>query len=180
MKTVFLDRDGVINSLRPNDYVKNWKEFEFLPDAIDAICRLTDKEYQLIIVTNQACVNKGILQAKKLDSIHEKMLDQIGMAGGKIDAIYYCPHEDKDNCFCRKPKPGLLEKALVDFCVDSTNRFLVGDSLRDIVAGQKVNCKTCLVGENVTNNQQNTKTVVPDQTASNLMAATSWIIHNTK
>ena len=97
MKTVFLDRDGVINRLRPNDYVKNWKEFEFLPDAIGAICRLTDKEYQLIVVTNQACVNKGILQAKKLDSIHEKMLDQIGMAGGKIDAIYYCPHEDKDN-----------------------------------------------------------------------------------
>ena len=180
MKTVFLDRDGVINRLRPNDYVKNWKEFEFLPDAIDAICQLTDKGYQLIIVTNQACVNKGILQADKLDSIHEKMLEQIVIAGGKIDAIYYCPHEDKDDCFCRKPKSGLLEKALVDFCIDSTNRFLVGDSLRDIVAGRKVNCKTCLVGQNLPIRQENTNTVVPDQIALNLMAATSWIIHNTK
>ena len=180
MKTVFLDRDGVINRLRPNDYVKNWNEFEFLPDAIDAICQLTDKGYQLIIVTNQACVNKGILQADKLGSIHEKMLEQIVIAGGKIDAIYYCPHEDKDDCFCRKPKSGLLEKALVDFCIDSTNRFLVGDSLRDIVAGRKVNCKTCLVGQNLPIRQENTKAVVPDQIALNLMAATSWIIHNTK
>lgn len=180
MKTVFLDRDGVINRLRPNDYVKNWNEFEFLPDAIGAICQLTDKGYQLIIVTNQACVNKGILQADKLDSIHEKMLEQIVIAGGKIDAIYYCPHEDKDDCFCRKPKSGLLEKALVDFCIDSTNRFLVGDSLRDIVAGRKVNCKTCLVGQNLPIRQENTKAVVPDQIALNLMAATSWIIHNTK
>ncbi len=180
MKTVFLDRDGVINRLRPNDYVKNWNEFEFLPDAIDAICQLTDKGYQLIIVTNQACVNKGILQADKLDSIHEKMIEQIVIAGGKIDAIYYCPHEDKDDCFCRKPKSGLLEKALVDFCIDSTNRFLVGDSLRDIVAGRKVNCKTCLVGQNLPIRQENTKAVVPDQIALNLMAATSWIIHNTK
>jgi len=181
MKTVFLDRDGVINRLRTNDYVKCWSEFEFLPNAIAAIRRLKQAGYQLIIVTNQSCISKGIIQSHELNQIHQKMSAEIQTRGGQIDAIYYCPHEDKDNCKCRKPKPGLLEEALGNYCVDSDNRFLVGDSFSDILAGQAIGCKTFLIGQNFPlNNNEFTETTKTHRIALDLMAATSWIIDNTK
>ena len=147
MKTVFLDRDGVINRLRQGDYVKSWSEFEFLPTAIPAIRCLNQAGCRLIVVTNQAGVSKGIVSREMLEAIHQKMVIEIENDGGRIDAIYYCPHRDEDNCRCRKPKPGLLEQAIREHTINPINRFLVGDSLRDFVTGQAVDCKTCLVAD---------------------------------
>jgi len=171
LKTVFLDRDGVINRLHQGDYVKSWSEFEFLPTAIPAIRYLSQADCRLIIVTNQAGVSKGIVSPEVLETIHQKMVVEIENGGGRIDAIYYCPHRDEDNCRCRKPKPGLLEQAIREHTIDPINRFLVGDSLRDIVAGQAVGCKTCLVA-----NSQPVEDAGPDQILPDLLAAASWII----
>ena len=205
MKTVFLDRDGVINRLRQGDYVKSWSEFEFLPTAIPAIRCLSQAGCRLIIVTNQAGVSKGIVSPEVLETIHQKMVIEIENGGGRIDAMYYCPHRDEDNCRCRKPKPGLLEQAIREHTVDPISRFLVGDSLRDIVAGQAVGCKTCLVADSqekgldpgfhrnraarstrsslsrglvstIGESPLSAEDTGPDQIVPDLVAAASWII----
>ena len=86
MKTVFLDRDGVINRNLDNGYVKSWSEFEFLPNSLGAIRLLANAGYQIIVVTNQACINKGILSPRTLDVIHQKMISDVERTGGRIHA----------------------------------------------------------------------------------------------
>jgi histidinol-phosphate phosphatase family protein len=145
MSMVFLDRDGVINENLDGDYVKNWDEFVFLPGAIEAIKRLTDAGYDLIIVSNQSGINRGIVSADAVEDIHGRMLKEITSAGGKIRAIYYCPHRPDENCDCRKPKPGMLLKAAAEHDIDLHNSYVIGDAIRDIEAGAKAGCKTILV-----------------------------------
>lgn len=174
MRTVFLDRDGVINRNRDNDYVKCWEEFEFLPNALKAIGNLTDAGYQLIVLTNQACINKGIISSSTLEIIHQRMLEEIQGAGGCIRAIYHCPHRDEDGCDCRKPKPGMLIQAAADHAVDLSRAYLIGDSMRDIAAGRQVGCRTCLVltGRQQFQNHQNQ----PEKVFSDLYTAGLWLI----
>lgn len=145
MKTVFLDRDGVINRNRENDYVKSWEEFEFLPNSLKAIQHLTDAGHRLIVVTNQSCINKGIVASRTLDGIHQRMVSEIERTGGRIHAIYYCPHRADEGCSCRKPKPGLLIQAAHEHAIDLSRSYLIGDSIRDITAGQQVGCRSFFV-----------------------------------
>ncbi len=145
MKTVFLDRDGVINHNRKNDYVKSWDEFEFIPNSLRAIQRLTDAGHRLIVVTNQSCINKGIVAPRTLGEIHQRMMTEIEGAGGRIHAIYHCPHRADEGCSCRKPKPGLLIQAAHEHGIDLPRSYLVGDSIRDIAAGQQVGCQSVFV-----------------------------------
>ena len=145
MKTMFLDRDGVINRNLDNDYVKSWDEFEFLPNALKANQHLTNAGYRVIVITNQACVNKGIISSQTLDGIHQRMVAEIERAGGCIHAIYYCPHREEERCDCRKPRPGMLIQAAHEHAVDLPHACLIGDSIRDIAAGQQVGCRTFLV-----------------------------------
>ena len=182
MKTVFLDRDGVINRNRDNDYVKSWREFEFLPNALEAIRLLTDAGYQLIIVTNQSCINKGILSASALNDIHRKMVAEIESAGGRIRAIYYCPHRDDENCACRKPEPGMLVQAASEHEIDVDDTYLIGDLSRDIQAGNQFGAYSLLV---LTGNGCNANLVEeanvaaptrPKRVFANLHAASVWIV----
>ena len=145
MKTVFLDRDGVINRNLDNDYVKSWAEFEFLPNSLKAIQRFTEAGYRLIVITNQACIHKGIISSQTLDEIHQCMIAEIEAAGGRIHAIYYCPHREDEGCDCRKPRPGMLIQAAHEHKVDLSGSYLIGDSIRDIAAGEQVGCRTFLV-----------------------------------
>ena len=133
MFTVFLDRDGVINRNR-SDYVKSWGEFSFLPGARRAIAQLTSAGYRIIIITNQACVGKGILTRSALDDLHQRMLREIGLAGGRIETILYCPHRSDEGCRCRKPAPGLLLRARDEYGVDLRQAIVVGDSVTDMRA----------------------------------------------
>ncbi len=135
MKTVFLDRDGVINLNPPNKgYVCNWTEFTFIQNALNAVACLFRSGFNIYIVTNQAGIGRGIITEKQLTQIHVNMIYEIESNGGFIQQVYYCPHHPDDNCDCRKPKPGMLHKAAKDHKIDLSKSFLIGDSLTDIEA----------------------------------------------
>jgi histidinol-phosphate phosphatase family protein len=144
LAAIFLDRDGVINVNR-DDYVKSWDEFEFIPGAKEALKRINESDYMLIIITNQSPIGRGIFSTETLDDIHNRMLHELGKAGAHIDAIYYCPHKPDDGCDCRKPKPGLIIRAANDFNIDLNSSWMIGDSDSDLEAGKKAGCKTAKV-----------------------------------
>ena len=146
MKTVFLDRDGVINRNPPNmGYVRRWSEFSFIPNARKAIRELTQDGYRIIVVTNQAGIGRGLFSEEHLTDIHARMVAEIAEAGGRIDAVYYCPHHPDAGCECRKPKPGMLTRAGREHNIELSSAYLIGDSKTDIEAGQRAGTKTLLV-----------------------------------
>ncbi len=146
VKTVFIDRDGVINRKRDDDYVKSWAEFEFLPKAKEALGLLSRSGYRVIIVTNQRGIARGLMTAADLSDIHRRMQDELADAGALITAIYHCPH-DSGECTCRKPETGLFLQAQRDFPdVDFSRSILIGDSSSDMQAGDRLGCRNILVG----------------------------------
>jgi D-glycero-D-manno-heptose 1,7-bisphosphate phosphatase len=148
MKTIFLDRDGVINRKRPDDeYVTSWEEFEFLPGAKEALRLLSDAGLRLIVVTNQRGIARGRLTEADLEGIHRRMGEELRQAGVVLDAIYHCPHE-KDSCECRKPRTGLFLQAQKDFpSIAFAESAVAGDALSDMEAGARLGCQTYLVAE---------------------------------
>lgn len=146
VRTVFLDRDGVINRMRPN-YVKSWGEFVFLPGAKQAIWMLGRAGIRTVIVTNQRAVALGRLSLASLAEIHENMLEELHDAGASVDAIYYCPH-DVGQCMCRKPQIGMFLQAYWDMpAIDFAYSAIVGDSLTDMEAGWRLGARTFLVAD---------------------------------
>ncbi len=144
-KAVFLDRDGVINVSLDGDYVKSWDEFEFLPKAKEAIKALTDTGWDIIVVSNQAGISRGIMSAQAVEEINYRMVNELEHCGGKVRAVYYCPHRPDENCGCRKPKPGMLLQAGCELGINLSQSYLIGDSITDIQAGAQVGCTTILV-----------------------------------
>ena len=144
-KAVFLDRDGVINQKAPeHDYIKSWDEFHFLPGVKEAIRRIHQKGYLVIVVTNQRGIARGLMTEKDLKEIHRKMCEELQKQGASIDDIFYCPHDIKDNCTCRKPQPGMLIQAQNKWDIDFAKSCIIGDSDSDIEAGQRVGCRGIL------------------------------------
>ena len=142
VKAVFLDRDGVINEKMPEgSYVTNWNDFKFISGVKEALSLLSKTDFKIIIVTNQRGIAKKSLSEQDLIEIHLKMLDEIKKSGGRIDKIYFCPHEEGE-CNCRKPLPGMLYKADEEFSIDFKNSWILGDSSSDIELGKKLGCKT--------------------------------------
>jgi len=181
MKVVFLDRDGVINKY-PGDtkYVISWQEFHFLPGVKEDLGRLTQAGYKIFIVSNQAGVAKGLYSKEVLDDITNKMLKELESSGAVVEGVYYCLHRDEDNCSCRKPKAGLLEKALQEHDIPKDalkSTFFVGDSIRDIQAGKGAGCKTILVFSGKEKPGSHTDWLVqPDFTAADLSEAVGLIL----
>jgi D-glycero-D-manno-heptose 1,7-bisphosphate phosphatase len=139
LDTLFLDRDGVINVKLDGQYVKNTDEFEFIKGAQVAISKLSNIFNRIIVVTNQQGIAKRIMSDKDLDALHEYMLLELEKNGGVIDKIYYCPHLSSENCNCRKPKPGMIQQALIDFPeIKLAHSYLIGDSDTDILAGNSM------------------------------------------
>ena len=145
--TIFLDRDGTINRKRPEgDYVKTWEEFEFLPGALAGLRRMAESGAQMICVTNQRGIARNRMTEAALGEIHRRMMDVIREAGGRIDAVYYCPHE-AGQCNCRKPLTGLFERARLDFPeINFTDSLVVGDAISDMAAASRLGCGSVLVG----------------------------------
>jgi D-glycero-D-manno-heptose 1,7-bisphosphate phosphatase len=144
MSLIFLDRDGVINHNR-HDHVKSWQEFEFLPGSLEALALLHQKGYRVFVITNQAIVGKGLLQQAELNFIHARMLDEVAKTGGAIEAVFSCIHRPEDNCFCRKPQPGLIKLIEQQHQISAKNAWLVGDYTSDIEAGEQAGCRNVLV-----------------------------------
>ena len=145
---ILLDRDGVLNEKAPGDgYVRNWTEFKWKPDAKESLRRLNEAGFRVIIVSNQAGVARGDLTEADLKEIHLRMVRDAEQAGGRVDAIYYCPHNWDDGCECRKPKPGLLFQAQRDFSLDLSRTLFVGDDERDAQAADAAGCGSALVSE---------------------------------
>lgn len=141
---IFIDRDGVINRNR-DDHVKSWDEFEFLPRSLPALSALETLGLPIVVITNQAVINRGGASLSTVDSIHLQMADVIGRSGGRVDGVYCCPHRPDEDCQCRKPKPGLLVQAARDMNIDLGRSILIGDAMTDIQAGKLVGCRTILV-----------------------------------
>jgi D-glycero-D-manno-heptose 1,7-bisphosphate phosphatase len=144
IRAIFLDRDGVIGENR-TDHVKSWDEFRFLPGALDALRWLRLAGFCTFVVTNQAIVNRGIASAKTVEDIHDRMSLCVAWHGGRIDDIRYCPHDNSEQCQCRKPQPGMLRQLAEQWHVDLTRSYMVGDAWTDIAAGRAVNCRSIMV-----------------------------------
>jgi len=183
MKAVFLDRDGVINRDPGGaDYVKSWEEFHFIAGVKAALKKLSGAGYHLIVISNQAGVAKGLYSQETLDKITANMLKEFEAQQIKISAVYYCTHRDEDNCSCRKPKTGLIDKALSDCkrngCdIEINQSYFIGDTVRDIETGRAAGLKIILVfsGKEKPQNKNLWK-VLPDFTAADLSEAVNIII----
>lgn len=141
-RAVFLDRDGVICWNR-YDHVKSWGEFAFLPGALDALAQLAGTNLSIVVVTNQAVINRGMTPQCVIEDIHTRMVSAIEQAGGRVDQVVLCPHRLDQACECRKPKPGMLLKAAEGLDLDLEGSYMVGDACSDIMAGRAAGCERC-------------------------------------
>jgi len=141
---IFLDRDGVINE-NSADHVKSWDEFKFIPGAIESIRELTLTGRPIFVVTNQAAVNRGLMTQETLDDIHRRMTAVIYEAGGLITKVFHCPHDNHEQCNCRKPASGMLLKAADEYGIDLAQSYMVGDAWTDVAAGLGVSAKSILL-----------------------------------
>lgn len=147
-KVVFLDRDGVINKKAPEgEYVKNWKEFEFLPNSIKALKLLSKGNYQIYIITNQAGIARGKMSIKDLEIIHKNLKGELRKQGIHVSGIYFCPHGWDEGCFCRKPNPGMLFQAVADHALELFDAIFIGDDERDMLAAKAADVKGYLVSK---------------------------------
>ncbi len=144
MKLVILDRDGVINH-DSAAYIKSPEEWKPIPGSLEAIALLSQAGYRVLVATNQSGIGRGLFEMATLNAIHDKMHRALGLAGGRIDGIFYCPHAHDAGCECRKPKPGLLEEIAHRFGVSLEGVPLIGDSLRDLQAAAAVGAQPILV-----------------------------------
>jgi len=146
VRYVFLDRDGVLNRKLPEgEYVTGWEQFQWLPGAVEAIARMNRAGMTVILVSNQRGIALGLFTHDQLELIHKNMRADLAQRGARMDAIYYCPH-DIGECQCRKPDLGLFEQAYRDFPQASAqNSVVIGDSLSDMQAGQRLGMKTIFI-----------------------------------
>ena len=144
MKLVILDRDGVIN-FDSDAYIKRPEEWKAIPGSLEAIALLTQAGYHVAVATNQAGVGRGLFEMATLNAIHDKMHRALAHAGGRVDAVFYCPHTADACCECRKPKAGMLQEIGRRFGANLAGVPSVGDSLRDLQAAAAVGAQPILV-----------------------------------
>ena len=144
MKFIILDRDGVIN-VDSDQFIKSPDEWKPIPGSLEAIARLNQYGWRVVVASNQSGVGRGLFGMDTLSAINDKMVRCLAQAGGRLDAIFFCPHAADSTCDCRKPKPGLFQQIAERFNLDLHGVPCVGDSLRDLQAGVAVGCSPYLV-----------------------------------
>jgi D-glycero-D-manno-heptose 1,7-bisphosphate phosphatase len=144
MKLIILDRDGVIN-FDSDQFIKNPEEWKPIPGSLEAIARLCQADYRVVVATNQSGIGRGLFDMSALNSIHDKMHKACALMGGHIDAIFFCPHTAEADCVCRKPKSGMLEEISERYNMELTDVPAVGDSLRDLEAAARLGAQPLLV-----------------------------------
>ncbi len=176
-RAVFLDRDGTLTA-ETGKYITHPDALQILPGVLPALRLLTEAGFRLFLFTNQAGVGKGHLTLEMLTAIHAHLQTQIEAAGGHLEAIYFCPHHPNVGCECRKPKSGLLLQAAQERDVDLSTSIVIGDSIRDIVAGHSVGAMTLLVqtGHTTAFDPHDFPPPHPDQIFPSLLEASEWLI----
>jgi len=144
MKLVILDRDGVINQ-DSDQFIKNTTEWKPIPGSLEAIAKLNHAGYRVVVASNQSGIGRGLLDMGALNAINDKMYRVLGQVGGRIDALFYCPHAAEANCDCRKPKPGMFFDIAQRFNVNLAGVPSIGDSLRDLQAAAAAGAQPMLV-----------------------------------
>ncbi|MFH1857228.1 MAG: D-glycero-beta-D-manno-heptose 1,7-bisphosphate 7-phosphatase [Candidatus Omnitrophota bacterium] len=178
-KVIFLDRDGVINR-DPGEkiYVTSIKDFKFIPGVIKAVRGLSFAGYKIFIISNQQGVAKNILSEATLNEITKQMRQNFEKEGAEIAGIYYCTHLKEESCGCRKPKPGLIKKAVKGLKVDLKDSFFIGDTESDIKTGKAAGCKTILVLSGKTKNRNvECWQAKPDYIVNDLKEAADFILN---
>ncbi|BCK86608.1 D-glycero-beta-D-manno-heptose-1,7-bisphosphate 7-phosphatase [Sideroxyarcus emersonii] len=143
-KLIILDRDGVIN-FDSDQFIKSPEEWKPIPGSLEAIARLTQADYRVVVATNQSGIGRGLFDMPTLNAIHDKMHKACALLGGRIDAVFFCPHTNDANCGCRKPKSGMLEEIAMRYGVNLRGVPAVGDSLRDLQAAARLEAQPILV-----------------------------------
>lgn len=144
MKLIVLDRDGVINE-DSDEYIKSPEEWVPIPGSLEAIARLNQAGYRVVVATNQSGLARGLFDIEILNAIHAKMHRRLAAVGGTVDAVFFCPHAPADRCDCRKPRPGLLQQISERLKVSLEGVVCVGDTLRDVQAARSAGCEPMLV-----------------------------------
>ena len=144
MKLVILDRDGTINA-ESVEFIKSPEEWMPLPGALEAIAQLNHAGWHVVVASNQSGLGRGLFDMASLNAMHAKLHKMLAAVGGRIDAVFYCPHTPDDKCHCRKPEPGLFEQIGERYGIDLKGVPVVGDALRDVVAGAAAGCEPHLV-----------------------------------
>lgn len=143
-RAIFLDRDGVICENR-TDHVKSWSEFQFIPGAKESLVALSRLGMPIVVITNQAAINRGMTTAIAVEDIHRRMVAEIEAFGGRIDRVLYCPHRPDEHCDCRKPEPGMLLRAAAELNINLVHSYIIGDALTDLQTGLRVGSDPILV-----------------------------------
>lgn len=152
--TIFLDRDGIINEFK-DSYITRWSQFKFKPHIFRFLRVCKDRDYRVIVVTNQSAIGKGLMTQNDLIGIHARMKQRIYNEGGKISHVYFCPHTTEDNCYCKKPKSGMFIEAKKNYPeIYFENSFMIGDWKDDIDAAAPLGITTCLLIDHLTDLHQ--------------------------
>ena len=144
MKLAILDRDGVINH-DSDQYIKSPAEWRPLPGSIEAIARLNQNGYRIAVATNQSGIGRGLFDMATLNAMNDKMMELVFRQGGRIDALFFCPHTAAEECNCRKPRTGMFEEIAARFHTDLKGVPVIGDSLKDLQAAESVGAQPILV-----------------------------------
>ncbi len=144
MKLVILDRDGVIN-LDSDQYIKSPEEWKPIAGSLEAIARFTQAGFRVVVATNQSGLGRGLFDMATLNAMHDKMHKAVNQLGGRIDAVFFCPHAQDAGCACRKPRPGMLLEIAERFNISLAGVPAIGDSLRDLEAARAAGARPVLV-----------------------------------
>jgi D,D-heptose 1,7-bisphosphate phosphatase len=179
-KAVFVDRDGTINVDGP--YLSDPDKFKMYPGVGNGIKKLKESGFKIIVITNQSGIARGYFTEKDLAEIHAKMKRELKKYEVELDGIYYCPHHPDDNCNCRKPKTGLLDKAIKDHDIVVEKSYMIGDKIHDIEAGKKIGTKGILIplrdGKDETILEVHQWCCHPDYVACDFEDAVGWVLKN--
>ncbi len=173
---IFLDRDGTI--CEDADYLSRPEQLKIFPYAAEAVRLLNENNYLVILITNQSGIARGYFDENNLGAIHEKLISQLAEENAKLDAIYFCPHNSEDNCSCRKPKIGMIERAMKDFSIDPEKSWMIGDKAIDVETGFNARTKTALVLTGYGQKEVGKLKNKPDITAENVLKAVEKIVEN--
>ncbi|MDQ5984381.1 MAG: Histidine biosynthesis bifunctional protein HisB [Syntrophus sp. SKADARSKE-3] len=179
-RAVFLDRDGTINE--EVGYLSNLDQLSIIPEAFEAVRLMNRRGFQVIVITNQSGIGRGYFDEAVVEGIHNHMRAVFLAEGAVIDYFYYCPHHPTKGrgvyllaCSCRKPEPGMLIRAAAERNIDLPSSYMIGDTLKDVLAGKRAGCKGILVETGYGRDADTTETI-PDYTAKDILDATLWIL----